>query len=101
MDITVPVLRTGMTQRKDKSIIINQLMTRNVVTDNFVKFCLSQTWNHIKNQPHEKILSFLASVINTHISINERTEKRMLIAGISVNPHYAMIMNNILEFLNM
>lgn len=54
---------------KDKSIIINQLMTRNVVIDNFIKFQLCQTWNSAKGQPNERVLSFLASIINTHISI--------------------------------
>ena len=54
---------------KDKSIIINQLMTRNVVTDNLIKFQLPQTWNRVKEQPCERVLSFLCSIINTHISI--------------------------------
>lgn len=34
-----------------------------------IKFSLPKTWNHIKNQPNERVLSFLASVVNTHISI--------------------------------
>lgn len=54
---------------KDKSIIINQLMSRNVIIDNFIKFQMPQTWNHIKEQPNERVLSFLCSIINTHISI--------------------------------
>lgn len=54
---------------KDKSIIINQLMSRNVVIDNIIKFQLPQTWNHIKEQPNERVLSFICSIINTHISI--------------------------------
>lgn len=44
-------------------------MTRNIVVDNMVKLQQSQTWNHIKNQPTERVLSFLCSIINTHISI--------------------------------
>lgn len=54
---------------KDKSIIINQLMSRNVIIDNFIKFQMPQTWNSVKEQPNERVLSFLASIINTHISI--------------------------------
>jgi len=54
---------------KDKSIIINQLMTRNVVIDNMIKFQMPQTWNSAKEQPNERVLSFLCSIINTHLSI--------------------------------
>ena len=54
---------------KDKSIIINQLMTRNLTIDNLIKFQLPQTWNAAKGQPNERVLSFLCSIINTHISI--------------------------------
>ena len=54
---------------KDKSIIINQLMSRNVIIDNFIKFQMPQTWNRSKEQPKERVLSFLCSIINTHISI--------------------------------
>ncbi|MCM1218416.1 MAG: hypothetical protein NC548_28345 [Lachnospiraceae bacterium] len=54
---------------KDKSIIINQLMSRNVIIDNFIKFQMPQTWNGVKEQPNERVLSFLCSIINTHISI--------------------------------
>lgn len=54
---------------KDKSIVINQLMSRNVIIDNFVKFQQSRTWNPIKEQPTERVLSFLCSIVNTHISI--------------------------------
>lgn len=54
---------------KDKSIIINQLMTRNIIIDNLIKFQLPQTWNSAKGQPNERVLSFLCSIVNTHISI--------------------------------
>ena len=54
---------------KDKSIIINQLITRNVIIDNFIKFQLPQTWDHQKSAPRERVLSFICSMINTHISI--------------------------------
>lgn len=54
---------------KDKSIIINNLMSRNVIIDNFIKFKQPQTWNSAKGQPNERVLSFLCSIINTHISI--------------------------------
>lgn len=54
---------------KDKSIIINQLMTRNILIDNLIKFQLPQTWNSVKGQPNERVLSFLCSIVNTHISI--------------------------------
>lgn len=54
---------------KDKSIIINQLISRNVIIDNFIKFQMPQTWNGVKGQPNERVLSFLCSIINTHISI--------------------------------
>lgn len=54
---------------KDKSIIINQLMTRNILIDNLIKFQLPQTWNSAKGQPNERVLSFLCSIVNTHISI--------------------------------
>lgn len=54
---------------KDKSIIIDQLMHRNVIIDNFIKFQICQTWNKVKCQPNEKVLSFLCSIVNTHISI--------------------------------
>lgn len=54
---------------KDKSIIINQLMTNNIIIDNMIKFRLPQTWDRFKNQPKERVLSFLASITNTHISI--------------------------------
>jgi hypothetical protein len=58
-----------MNIRKDKSVIISQIMQRNVVIDNLVKFSLPKTWNSVKEQPNERILSFLASIVNTHISI--------------------------------
>ena len=54
---------------KDKSIIINQLMSKNVISDNFIKFKMPQTWNHVKAHPNERVLSFLCSIINTHIGI--------------------------------
>lgn len=54
---------------KDKSIIINQLMSVNIIIDNLIKFQLPQTWDSVKEQPKERVLSFLASIINTHISI--------------------------------
>lgn len=54
---------------KDKSIIINQLMSVNIIIDNLIKFQLPQTWDPVKEQPRERVLSFLASIINTHISI--------------------------------
>lgn len=54
---------------KDKSIIINQLMSRNVIIDNFIKFQMPQNWDGVKGQPRERVLSFLCSIINTHISI--------------------------------
>ena len=44
-------------------------MERNIIIDNFVKFQLPQTWNSAKEQPNERVLSFLCSIINTHISI--------------------------------
>ena len=54
---------------KDKSIIIDQIIRRNICIDNIVKFQLPQTWNSVKGQPNERVLSFLASIVNTHISI--------------------------------
>lgn len=54
---------------RDKSLIINQLMTKNVISDNFIKFKMPQTWNSAKGQPNERVLSFLCSIVNTHISI--------------------------------
>lgn len=54
---------------KDKSIIINQLMSKNVIADNFIKFKMPQTWNHVKEHPNERVLSFLCSIVNTHINI--------------------------------
>ena len=44
-------------------------MSRNIAIDNFIKFRLAQTWNSTKEQPVERVLSFLASIVNTHISI--------------------------------
>lgn len=54
---------------KDKSIIINQIMTRNLVIDNLIKCQLPQTWNSAKEQPNERVLSFTCSIVNTHINI--------------------------------
>lgn len=54
---------------KDKSVIIGQIMSRNIVIDNLVKFSLPKTWNSIKEQPNERVLSFICSIVNTHISI--------------------------------
>jgi hypothetical protein len=54
---------------KDKAIIVNQLLTKNVIIDNFIKFQMPQTWNSIRNQPKERVLSFLRSIVNTHINI--------------------------------
>ncbi len=54
---------------KDISIIINQIISRNVIIDNFIKFQMPQTWNSDKGQPKERVLSFLCSIVNTHISI--------------------------------
>jgi hypothetical protein len=34
-----------------------------------VKFSLPKTWNKVKEQPNERVLSFLCSIVNTHISI--------------------------------
>ena len=36
---------------------------------NMIKFQLPQTWDSVKQQPRERVLSFLCSIINTHISI--------------------------------
>lgn len=44
-------------------------MSVNIIIDNLIKFQLPQTWDSIKEQPKERVLSFLASIINTHISI--------------------------------
>ena len=44
-------------------------MSRNVIIDNFIKFQMPQTWNSVREQPNERVLSFLCSIINTHISI--------------------------------
>ena len=44
-------------------------MKRNCIIDNLIKFKLHQTWNSVKEQPNERVLSFLASIINTHLSI--------------------------------
>lgn len=54
---------------RDKSIIIHKLLTENCVVDKLVKFNLPQTWNYAKGQPKERVLSFLASIVNTHLSI--------------------------------
>jgi hypothetical protein len=54
---------------KDKSIIIDQLLRRNICVDNFLKFSLPKTWNKVKEQPNERVLSFLCSIVNTHITI--------------------------------
>lgn len=54
---------------KDKSIIINQLLKKNVIIDNFIKFSFPQNWNKNKEQPVERVLSFLRSIVSTHISI--------------------------------
>lgn len=54
---------------KDKSTIVHQIMTRNVIIDNFIKFQLPRTWNKQKDGPKEKVLSFLCSIVNTHIDI--------------------------------
>lgn len=44
-------------------------MSQNIIIDNIIKFSLPQTWDSIKEQPKERVLSFLASIVNTHISI--------------------------------
>ena len=44
-------------------------MSRNIIIDNLIKFKLPQTWNGVKGQPAERVLSFLCSIVNTHISI--------------------------------
>lgn len=54
---------------KDKSVIIHSILSRNIVVDNFVKMQLPQTWDSKKEAPNEKVLSFLCSIANTHISI--------------------------------
>ena len=54
---------------KDKSVIINQLMTNNLIVDNFIKFCQSRTWDSNKDHPKERVLSFICSIVNTHIKI--------------------------------
>ena len=53
----------------DISTIISQIMSRNVIIDNFMKFQMPQTWNTAKHQPNERVLSFLCSIVNTHLSI--------------------------------
>ena len=53
----------------DISTIISQIMSRNVIIDNFIKFQMPQTWNTAKHQPNERVLSFLCSIVNTHLSI--------------------------------
>lgn len=60
---------THLKALKDKSIIVNQLMTRNIIIDNLIKCNLPQSWNHVKNCPNERVLSFLCSIVNTHLSI--------------------------------
>ena len=44
-------------------------MRQNCIIDNMIKFQLPQTWDSVKQQPRERVLSFLCSIINTHISI--------------------------------
>ena len=66
---SILILRIGMNKRKDKSVIIQQILSRNICVDNIVKFSLPQTWDSNKQQPRERVLSFLASITNTHISI--------------------------------
>ena len=61
-------------------------MSRNVIIDNFIKFQMPQTWNSVKEQPNERVLSFLCSIINTHISIfimqvNQLNACFLIIAG--------------------
>ena len=63
------LMRNIACEGKDVSIIINQILKRNVIIDNTLKFSFSKTWNHNKNQPVERVLSFLCSIVNTHISI--------------------------------
>ena len=44
-------------------------MSKNLIVDNIQKFSLPQTWNSAKEQPNERVLSFLCSIVNTHLSI--------------------------------
>ena len=63
-------IRYSQREGKDKSIIINGILSRNLCVDNLLKCQLPQTWNHVKEQPNERGLSFLASITNTHISMS-------------------------------
>lgn len=44
-------------------------MKINCIIDNMIKFQLPQTWDHVKEKPRERVLSFICSIMNTHISI--------------------------------
>lgn len=63
-----PIFSQQEIEGKDKSIIINQIMCKNIVVDNISKFQLPSTWNREKDQPRERVLSFLASIVNMHIN---------------------------------
>ena len=44
-------------------------MKINCIIDNMIKFQLPQTWDRVKDKPRERVLSFICSIMNTHISI--------------------------------
>lgn len=54
---------------KDLTIVINNIIKRNIIIDNFIKFQLPATWDAAKNKPRERIMSFMCSIVNMHISI--------------------------------
>jgi len=43
-------------------------MAKNLIVDNMAKYQFPSTWNKEKEQPRERVLSFLASIVNMHIN---------------------------------
>ena len=67
--IVVTILYEDICEGKDKSVIISDLLSKNIIVDNMIKLRLPHTWNTAKQQPKERTLSFICSIINMHISI--------------------------------
>lgn len=62
-------------------------MKKNLIVDNFEKFQLPSTWNKDKEQPRERVLSFLASIVNMHINtfIRQIFKRNLIETSITVD----------------
>ena len=62
-------------------------MAKNLIVDNMAKYQFPSTWNKEKEQPRERVLSFLASIVNMHINTFIRQIFKRNLIETSITPN--------------